>query len=776
MTNNLNHVEILAPCGSYDILIAAVKAGADACYIGGNKFGARAYAQNLSETSLISAIDYAHLHNVKLYLTVNTLLKNNEIYQLYDYLSPCYEAGIDAVIVQDLGVFDYVRRTFPDLPVHCSTQMNITSCHAAAMMKELGATRIVTAREMSLDEIKQIKSNVDIEVESFVHGAMCYSYSGQCLMSSLAGGRSGNRGRCAQPCRKCYDRAYSLSMKDMCSLELIPELCRAGIDSLKIEGRMKNEYYVASAVWAYKELVNDYYSGIFSYNKAAKLRDKLASVYNRGGFSEGYFFVHNGPDMISDKRPNNQGVYMGELISVGNGNISLKLERDMFKQDVLEISLKNKDTMDITSGISGNKGDNVTLNVPKSKQILPKQSVYRTRCNRYIDEIKEKIIEPAMNMPLYGEFSALIGEPATLKLSFMNKSVTAYSENITEISDNKPVNKDDIRRKLTMTGNTDYSFSKLDMNVSENAFIPVSLVKNLRRKAIEMLQEKIISASRRKKVNPPDDCNDSTYEFAAGTSNLYVGVQNMTQLKEILNYDLYGINISKELYDDIIKKDLYNQIISRGIKIYINLPCIIKSDFNISDYVPKDCNGIYVRNIDSYAAYLANKDKFADKHIILGSSCYAYNNFARSFFADEHISFELPKELNINEISDLNYYDNQFTVYEYQQVMLSAQCVIKNTSGCNRKNDIKKITDDKNNSFYAQADCNLCSNVIYNGIPMSLLGKLNNDIIKKAKADSLRINFTIEDGQQVKEVMDNYFNSEKMLNNITTGHYQRGVE
>lgn len=776
MTNNLNHVEILAPCGSYDILIAAVKAGADACYIGGNKFGARAYAQNLSDDSVISAIDYAHLHNVKLYLTVNTLLKNDEIHQLYNYLSPYYEAGIDAVIVQDLGVFDYVRRVFPDLPVHCSTQMNITSLHAATMMKELGASRIVTAREMSLDEIKQIKNNLDIEVESFVHGAMCYSYSGQCLMSSLAGGRSGNRGRCAQPCRKCYDKTYCLSMKDMCTLELIPELCRAGIDSLKIEGRMKNEYYVASAVFAYKELVNDYQNGIFSHNKAAKLREKLASIYNRGGFSEGYYFMHNGPDMISDKRPNNQGVYMGELVFVGNGNISLKLDCDLYKQDVLEINLKNKDTMDITSGICGKKGETVILNVPKSKQILQKQSVYRTRCNKYIDDIKDKILEPAMDMPVCGEFSAIVGEPAALKLSFWDKSVTVYSEEITAVSENKPVNIDNIREKLSMTGNTDYCFSKLDINVSENAFIPVSMVKSLRRKAIEVMEEKIISASRRKKVNPPDDCTDSSCKFIADTPKLYVGVQNMTQLKEILNYNLYGIYISKELYDDIIKEGLYNQLMSVGIKIYINLPYIINSDFNISDYVPKDCDGIYIRNIDSYAAYVANKDKFADKHMVLGASCYAYNNIARSFFADKHISFELPKELNANELSDLNYYDNQLTVYEYQQVMLSAQCVIKNTSGCNRKNDIKKITDDKNNSFYAQADCNLCSNIIYNGIPMSLLGRLNDNIVKKVKADSLRINFTIEDVQQVNEVMNNYFNGAKTLNNITTGHYQRGVE
>ena len=211
-------IEVLAPCGSYDILVAAVHAGADACYIGGNSFGARAYAENFDTDTIRKAVRYAHLHGVRVYLTVNTLVKEEEFADLYAYIKPFYEVGGDALIIQDLGVFDYVRKQFPDIAIHCSTQMNITSRYGAAMMRRQGATRVVTAREMSLAEIRDIKEHVDVEIETFVHGAMCYSYSGQCLMSSLAGGRSGNRGRCAQPCRKCYDGSYLLSMKDMCTL------------------------------------------------------------------------------------------------------------------------------------------------------------------------------------------------------------------------------------------------------------------------------------------------------------------------------------------------------------------------------------------------------------------------------------------------------------------------------------------------------------------------------------------------------------------------------
>ena len=782
MTNTFNQVEILAPCGSYDILIAAVKAGADACYIGGNKFGARAYADNLKDDSIIAAIDYAHLHHVKLYLTVNTLLKNQEISELYEYLAPYYEAGIDAVIVQDLGVFSYIKNVFPDLPIHCSTQMNINSIHSASLMKELGASRIVTAREMSLDAIKLIKNNVDLEVESFVHGAMCYSYSGQCLMSSLAGGRSGNRGRCAQPCRKCYDDTYLLSMKDMCTLELIPKLCEAGIDSLKIEGRMKNEYYVASAVSAYKELTEDYYAGCFSYAKAKKLKDKLASIYNRGSFCDSYYFMHNGPSMISNKRPNNQGVYMGKLTSIGNGCISLKLERDMFKQDVLELVLNNKETIDVTSGISGNKGETVTLNVPKSRHILPKQDIYRTRCNKFIDDIKQDILDSTMNMPLYGEFSAIVGEPMCLTISFYDKTVTVYSDSIVEESENKPANKDNIREKLSQLGNTDYSFVDLKINLSENAFIPMSILKNLRRTALEKLENQLILDYRRKKVDYNEYIlypNNSTWDYNFSRPHimpLYVGIINISQLKEILNYNIQGIYIQKALYDDIIREGLYDLILSKDIKIYIELPYIIDADFDIIKYVPKEACGIYIRNIDGYAAYKANYDAFSDKQVLLGASLYAYNNLAREFFLEDNISFEIPKELNLKEIASLEGKDNQLTIYEYQQVMLSAQCVIKNTIGCNKSNQIKKITDDKHNTFYARANCVECSNVIYNGVPLCIFDKLDDDFITKTKATSYRINFTIEDKKQVKEIMDGFFKGEMPLKNITTGHLQRGVE
>ncbi len=262
--------ELLAPAGSYDSLKAAVSAGADAVYLGGSRFGARAYADNFSEDELCRAIRYAHLHSCNLYLTVNTLLKDQELEELGTYLRPYYETGLDGVIVQDLGVVSYIRDYFPELPVHASTQMTILGAGGAAFLKELGVTRIVTARELSLEEIREIHETVDIEIESFIHGALCYCYSGQCLFSSMLGGRSGNRGRCAQPCRLPYqvkaggkvlnssEEAYLLSPKDMCTIELLPKILEAGVCSLKIEGRMKRPEYTAGVVRIYRKYLDRY--------------------------------------------------------------------------------------------------------------------------------------------------------------------------------------------------------------------------------------------------------------------------------------------------------------------------------------------------------------------------------------------------------------------------------------------------------------------------------------------------------------------------------------
>lgn len=313
---NNRKLELLAPAGSYEIFKAVLQAGADAVYVGGNRFGARAYANNFSEEEMLRAIDEAHIHGRQLYLTVNTLMKEEELQELYDYLLPYYKQGLDAVIVQDIGTFSYIREQFPGLDIHTSTQMTVCNRYGAQMMKELGATRVVTAREMSFAEIKDIATNVEIEIESFVHGALCYCFSGQCLLSSMLGGRSGNRGRCAQPCRLPYEvydagrkkitvEPYVLSPKDLCTIDMIPQLAESGIYSFKIEGRMKQAEYAAGVVSVYRKYMDRYLEyGADGYKVSGEDQRKLYDFGNRSGFTDGYYKRHNGKEMITFEKPN----------------------------------------------------------------------------------------------------------------------------------------------------------------------------------------------------------------------------------------------------------------------------------------------------------------------------------------------------------------------------------------------------------------------------------------------------------------------------------------
>lgn len=302
-------VEILAPAGSGESLKAAVCAGADAVYAGGVMFGARAYAKNLTEAELLESIDYVHIHGRKLYLAVNTLLKDREIDSLYDYLYPYYLRGLDGVIVQDIGVLEFLKQYFPGLSLHASTQMTITGANGAAFLKEQGITRVVPARELSLSEIRRMKEETGLEIECFVHGALCYCYSGQCLLSSMIGGRSGNRGQCAQPCRLPYHiekgkPADLMSLKDLCTIDLLPELMEAGIDSFKIEGRMKQPDYVYTVTSMYRKYVDLYLEkGIEGYKVAEADKEELLSAYRRRGYTDGYYRRHNGKEMISFRRP-----------------------------------------------------------------------------------------------------------------------------------------------------------------------------------------------------------------------------------------------------------------------------------------------------------------------------------------------------------------------------------------------------------------------------------------------------------------------------------------
>lgn len=835
MINKLQFPEILAPCGSYEILEAAVHAGASACYVGGHKFGARAYAENFDNDSILRAIEFAHLHGCKLYLTVNTLFKDKEIDMLYDYLLPLYKYGLDAVIVQDFGVFMFIRRLFPDIKIHCSTQMNITSLYGASLMKEQGASRIVAARELSLDRIKEIKSEVDIEIEAFVHGAMCYSYSGQCLMSSFAGTRSGNRGRCAQPCRKKYNGEYLLSMKDMCTLENIPELIAAGIDSFKIEGRMKNEYYVASAVSAYRELADDCINGSFRVKKANGLKFKLANIYSRGGFCGGYFFTHNAADMISTERPNHQGVPVGSLVKAGAGKADIKLSEKLYQRDVLEVRLKDGTFINLTSGVCGEAGEQITLNAPRTADIVKNQLVYRTKSRYFEEEIKGA---PRVKIPLKGCLEAKIGKKISFTVYTPRYVTTLKGDSpgtdhvffgnvtgeITEASLKHGADMETIREKLSQLGNTDYYFENIDIHVDENAFVPHGMLKQLRREAISELETNIIKFHYRQNIENENTENENIKwekvclrnireEFADRSgmpcnmscktecfydepayiyNNLHVSVLTYEQLSAVIKYDcVKAVYMDICLFEDNKVKALINSGSFGNKKIYLCLPDVVENNFKITKYLPNShISGIYIKNIDGLAAMLTlDKEILRTFDLVLAPSVYAYNSLSEVFLMSlyDRLGMELPMELNKNELAAFaentpasNY---GIVLYGHARVMLSNQCIKKTTGKCDHTAGITKITDESGNTFFCYNDCISCTNRIYNRDALNLFDRLDANTLKRLKVSRIRLDFTIEDEKRVKQVLDyaadfaGSGNSDKKIDfPITTGHLNRGVE
>ena len=660
MTNKT--VEILAPCGSLESFNAAVNAGADACYLAGTRFGARAYAKNFDTSELCRVIDKAHLKGVKVYMTVNTLFKNAEIRALIEYLNPFYECGLDAVIVQDMGVFKLVRETFPDLPVHASTQMNICSSEAAAWLKELGATRVIPARELTLKEIADIKRKVDIEIETFVHGAMCYSYSGRCLLSSMIGDRSGNRGRCAQPCRKKYNGSYSMSMKDMCTLMDVPMLIDAGVDSLKIEGRMKGEYYTAAVVSAYKEIANDHISGSFSEKKCERLIRNLADIFNRGGFSGGYLYGNQNEEMIDSEAPGHKGVEIGNVSSAGRGKVLIRLSDAVNKKDVLTLKLKDGIVIELTSDKAARRGETLVLNAPKSNMISIDAPVYRKINDALLNSIRENILENEKLVPVRLECDIMVGRPITMRLISDRASAEAEGS-IAEAAKSSAVSTEAIRSKIAAFGNTGYYPSEIVINNDEKSFVSFSELKNLRRKLIEELEKNILDGCRRHAGTDAadgmsaDDVTDvSECEDKKLHKEIFFGVENMKTAGNLLKaFEALkaGGNASDEgmiSYNVCLDADRFtvNELcelregFSSFSDVTLAFPYIHREKDEeyfkaiTEEKFLKNFDSLYIRCIDDLAMLLGRK-LLKDKTVILASSLYAYNDKAADFFREKLI-------------------------------------------------------------------------------------------------------------------------------------------
>lgn len=453
----MREIEVLAPAGSFDTMKAAYKAGADAVYMGGPMFGARAYADNADAGQMLSAIDYAHLHGRKLYMTVNTLLKNTEIEgQLEDYIRPFYEQGLDAVIVQDLGVMEMIHTLFPDMAIHASTQMTVCGTDYGKWLRDHGASRIVTPRELDLSEIADMKQQTGVEIETFVHGALCYCYSGQCLMSSMIGGRSGNRGRCAQPCRLPWTfhsdsrekSGYLLSPKDLCSLQLLPDLIDAGVDSLKIEGRMKKPEYAALTAYLYRKYTDLYLTGGREhYHVDQADLEQLMDLYNRGGFTDGYFYRHNGQEMMSVKRPNHSGLNIGQGRINRRGEMEIQPMKALGAGDVLELPDGQSVKLDKAVSVGGQLKVKYT-----GKPFKQTCSVMRTRNESLIQSVTEQYVKNSdLKEKLYGYVSISKDLPARIDVYYRDMHVCSEGA-IVQPAQKRPLTEEEIRRRLMKTG------------------------------------------------------------------------------------------------------------------------------------------------------------------------------------------------------------------------------------------------------------------------------------------------------------------------------------
>lgn len=699
--------ELLAPAGSLEILKGVIESGADAVYVGGSMFGARAYANNFTEEELLEAIDFAHLRGVKVYLTVNTLIKNSEFSKLYDYLLPYYKRGLDAVIVQDLGVVKAIHEYFPSMELHTSTQMTVTGADGVRFLSQFGVTRVVMAREVSLAEMKRIHEETGMELEAFVHGALCYSYSGQCLFSSILGGRSGNRGRCAQPCRLPYTvegkkDEYILSLKDMCGIKALDKLHDAGVYSLKIEGRMKQLEYACGVVKYYRS----YIDSMKPVTDADY--DRIKALGNRCGFTDGYYFDHNGSDMVTYVKPN-------------------------FVSNAAEPS-------------------------PEKRKLS-----------------------------IEGELVLREGEPGSLTVK---RGDVTYKASIEPVSAalKAPLDKKAAIDRINKTGDTDFEFSHIKAQIGENVFVPNGALNKLRRDAISGLCDKLLKKYYRNDARYADMSgltalpehvvkSDAAHDEAVNDYTTICSCMTRAQLDTLISYDCFDVfYLDFDMYD---RKTLIQQfaddvksLTKRNKKVYLMLPTIFRADS--SDYfvsIAKELDKVSFEGfvVKNYEELYLTENLFTGKKVILDHNMYTFNDVSKSAFFEHGVSGDtVPLELNSREIMHRNNIGSQMIVYGYYPLMTTANCVHKNTKGCDKKQKLIYLKDRYNKSFAVCNNCKECYNTIYNSLPTMLtknIGKL-----KEAGIRSFRYSFTIETPKQIKAVMDD------KVAEYTNGHYKRGVE
>lgn len=819
----MDNIEILAPVGSMDSLYAAVENGADAVYLGGKIFNARQYASNFSDEDLKSAVEYAHLRNVKVYVTVNILLDDNELNEVIGYLVFLYNIDVDALIVQDLGLVRIIRELLPDFEIHASTQMSINNYMGVQFLEGLGFKRVVLARELSTDEIRFIRENTKAELEAFIHGALCVCYSGQCLMSSLIGGRSGNRGRCAQPCRMAYSivdteenkiisskfqEKYLLSPKDLNTIKYLGEIIDSGITSLKIEGRMKKPEYVAVIVNRYRKELDRILS---KHNEKLNEKDyrDMAQMFNRG-FTKGYIIGDYGKDIISFDKPNNRGILIGKVIKLDKNFVYVNLEDTLSKGDGIEITNKSGEgygqiidkIIDGDEAVDiGNKGSIVKIS--RTNGAAVGDNVYKTSdsiLNKTASETytqKENMKKILINMAV----EAKIGKPVKLAIWKDEHYISVTSDEAVEKGIKHSLDKEKIVKQMNKLGDTPYSIESIEVDLEDGAMISISVLNGLRRKGIEKLNKKRGNFNHRIEITTGklNEKINEVFDYTRNQNNrlrkISVKVDSSSQFQQLdLNkLDRIYLNFNEDIEEYIReikkqKKELYmstEKIISNGE---------FKKLEKVFDKIVDDIDGISASNIGTLK-FIKNRYK-TNIHCDIGLNIF--NSSTVKLMTENDVSsLTLSPELRLSQISDVcknNNVDYEVVGYGYFPLMTTKHCPMSFLKGC--KNDENcgncnlasgyGLYDRKGMTFEMKRK--MGATTVYNSQPLIVAEYINK--IYSAGINMMRLDFTIEK-DNIKLIQDLYYDyindeidSNEMKRRVddlkkktgnTTGHFFRGV-
>ena len=725
----MKKIEILGPAGSKEGIYTALNAGADAVYVGTSRFGARAFAKNPSVEELTEALAYAHLRDKKIYLTVNTLLTDQEIQEsLYEMIMPLYEAGLDACIVQDPGVMSFLHRNFPGMDLHASTQMTLFSGEEANLYKKMGVTRYVPARELSIEEIKQARKQTDLEIEVFVHGALCYCYSGQCLMSEVIGGRSGNRGMCAQPCRLVFEgdkgKKNYLNTKDICTLFYIPELVEAGIDSFKIEGRMKRWEYSAYMSYLYRKYVDLYqqqgkaaFDTLREDHESSLWQDFRNSqdLYNRGGFSKSYLFETDNKAMMDTTRTGHYGVKVATVTGADSHQARFLVEEAVHPQDVLEFrDGKGKQVYEFTSGCSYEKGETASANILPGCGVKKGQSLFRTKNNQLLEAIQKHQEKDVSKISLTGTFKAVTGETITYTLEGRGVCATCRGA-VWEKAEKRPVSEKEVRDKLGAMGGTEYVLSELLVDMEEG-FVPLGMLKKLRRETLQAWEQK--AAVKRSVVGKIPGRRKKKAE----QTQTVISVSNLEQLQAALAQKTQSLVYCHVKLETLPVEDWEKAAsLLMGSSYMLSFPPVLRGwgkekwekDWHSYGSVWKERKPEYFV-INSQAAWLYAGKEFADIKLITDEMMYETNGEAEEVYRQMGAGAHMVQ------------------AYGRIRVMKSAGPL-----------DTKKLVTPKRDSFVADTRRNYGYVSIYTKEP----------VWSDKKDDFVNLDFTFEQGDEVKEVI-----------------------